>query len=138
MYNEVGYRSVPLLCGPRGTLEFSDECSLFVTGVSVSALSLSFHLLPGLWLLCPCYQFCWLISFPVDTALLQALLSLAWVISAALFLFPGFGPSTPHPPAAGGPIDNCPSPIPHGVPPLQSPAHAASLLPFNPGPHCCP
>lgn len=140
MHKEVEYDLSPL-GGPRGTLEFSDECSLFLTGVSVSALSPRYHLLPSLWPLCPWYPFRWHISFPMDTALVQALLSSAWVISAAIFLYPLIWPFHT--------IPSCcrwanPQPPPQFPPPPWLPSHYRVLhkLPFSRlfsrGPHCCP
>lgn len=77
-----GYQSVPPLGGPRGTSEFSEECLLFVPGVSVSALSFTFRLLPGPMASVPAAH---LLSHGRCPS--SASLSSAWMLSTMLFLF---------------------------------------------------
>lgn len=117
---------MPPLGGPRGTSEFSEECLLFVPGVSVSALSFTFRLLPGPMASVPAAH---LLSHGRCPS--SASLSSAWMLSTMLFLFLLLTWPLPTSPSCCRWV-TLKLPTPLASLRVQSPAQAASCLRFQP------
>lgn len=113
-------------------------------GAPVSALAFTFHLLPRSVCLCPWHHFHPQIFFPMAAILVQASLSSAWMVSAAVSLLPLLVWPLQTIPAllwVGHPLVRPPLPAsPDGFP-LVTVTALHELPPtclFSSGPHCCP
>ena len=135
---------MPSLGRLRGNHEFSGVCLLFVLGGPCLSFGLHLPSATRSVCLCPWHHFHPQIFFPTAAILVQASLSSAWMVSAAVSLLPLLVwplRTTPALLQVGHPLVRPPLPAsPDGFPPLT--LTALHELPptclSSSGPHCCP